>query len=236
MRKQNSYLFLSMRRLFFFSLFCFLSFASLQAQENAAGNKWGPNDTIMVRAIVIDGESYPYSEMEPVYITNGSYEKMVKQLAAYNRLRNAVYVTYPYARLAGATINDINARMIGVNAKSERKKVIKSKEKELRQQFTEPLTNLSVYQGKVLMKLVNRQTGNNCYEIIKEYKGGLQARFYQTVAFFFGSSLKQPYDWQNDATDYQIENIVREIDASWYDNPFKPGIRPGMPAVMGKQN
>ncbi|HEY1022981.1 MAG TPA: DUF4294 domain-containing protein, partial [Flavisolibacter sp.] len=139
---------------------------------------------------------------------------------------NAVYVTYPYARMAGVTINDINARLIGLDAKKERKRIIKGKEKELRNQFTEPLTNLSVYQGRVLMKLVNRQTGNNCYEIIKEYKGGLQARFYQTVAFFFGSSLKQPYDWQNDATDKQIESIVREIDAVWYDNPFKPGIRP----------
>lgn len=208
-----------------FLFICLFGAGSLQAQDSTAG-KWGPHDTILVKAIIIDGESYPYSELEPVYITNGSYEKMVKQLAAYNRLRNAVYVTYPYARVAGATINDINARMVGIEAKSERKSIIKSKEKELRQQFTEPLTNLSVYQGKVLMKLVNRQTGNNCYEIIKEYKGGLQARFYQTVAFFFGSSLKQDYDWQHDGIDNQIESIVREIDATWYDNPYKPGIRP----------
>ncbi len=227
MQEQNSCLFLTMRRLCFILFFLTAGLCSVHAQEaSATSSKWGPNDTILVKAIIIDGESYPYSEMEPVYITNGSYEKMMKQVAAYNRLRNAVYVTYPYARLAGATINDINARMIGLNDKGERKKIIKGKEKELRQQFTEPLTNLSVYQGKVLMKLVNRQTGNNCYEIIKEYKGGLQARFYQTVAFFFGSTLKQNYDWQNDVTDSQIEAIVREIDATWYDNPFKPGVRP----------
>lgn len=210
----------------FILLFLLCSFLGRTQEVPGEGSKWGPNDTILVKAIIIDGESFPYSEMEPVYLTNGSYEKMVKQIAAYNRLRNAVYVTYPYARMAGVTINDINARLIGLDAKKERKKIIKGKEKELRNQFTEPLTNLSVYQGRVLMKLVNRQTGNNCYEIIKEYKGGLQARFYQTVAFFFGSSLKQPYDWQNDATDKQIESIVREIDAVWYDNPFKPGIRP----------
>jgi hypothetical protein len=218
-----------MRRLFTLFFFLAICVCTVHAQEaSSQGSKWGPNDTILVKAIIIDGESYPYSELEPVYLTNGSYEKMIKQLAAYNRLRNAVYVTYPYARVAGATINDINARMIGIDSKGERKKIIKSKEKELRQQFTEPLTNLSVYQGKVLMKLVNRQTGNNCYEIIKEYKGGLQARVYQTVAFFFGSSLKQDYDWQHNMTDGQIEAIVREIDATWYDNPFKPGVRPKM--------
>lgn len=216
-----------MRRLSLLLILIAACVLSVQAQEGSStGSKWGANDTILVKAIVVDGESYPYSELEPVYLTNGSYEKMVKQLAEYNRLRNAVYVTYPYARVAGVTINDINARMIGLEEKGDRKKIIKSREKELRQQFTEPLTNLSVYQGKVLMKLINRQTGNNCYEIIKEYKGGLQARIYQTVAFFFGSSLKQPYDWQHDAVDNQIENIVREIDATWYDNPFKPGIRP----------
>lgn len=214
-----------MRRHQFLLLLFLASTLWISAQETPA-EKWGPNDTILVKAIIVEGESFPYSELEPVYLTNGSHEKMVKQIAAYNRLRNAVYVTYPYARTAGATINEINARLIGIEVKSDRKKIIKGKEKELRKQFTDPLTNLSVYQGKVLMKLVNRQTGNNCYEIIKEYKGGLQARVYQTVAFFFGSSLKQPYDWQKDATDRQIESIVREIDAIWYDNPFKPGVRP----------
>ena len=52
------------------------------------------------------------------------------------------------------------------------------------------------------MKLINRETGNNCYEIIKEYKGGLTARFYQTVAFFFDGDLKQPYDPNGDDAEY----------------------------------
>ena len=60
------------------------------------------------------------------------------------------------------------------------------------------------------MKLINRQTGNNCYEIIKEYKGGVTARVYQTVAFFFSTSLKQPYDAQGE--DKEIESIVMEVE------------------------
>lgn len=60
------------------------------------------------------------------------------------------------------------------------------------------------------MKLINRETGNNCYEIIKEYKGGLTARFYQTVAFFFNSNLKQPYDIKN-TDDAYIEHFVKEV-------------------------
>ncbi|RYY97587.1 MAG: DUF4294 domain-containing protein [Chitinophagaceae bacterium] len=166
----------------------------------------------------------PYKELDMVYISKLPPNEMHKVIAAYNRLRNAVYVTYPYARAAGSTLNEIAARLTGVERKGDRKAIIKSREKELREQFTKPMENLSVYQGKVLMKLINRQTGNNCYEIIKEYKGGFMARTYQTVAFFFGSNLKQPYDYLNDPTDRQIETIVKEIDNSWYNNAARPAV------------
>jgi hypothetical protein len=182
--------------------------------------KWGPNDTIMVDAIWYQDEMMAYTEESMVWVSNLSGKKLEKYIAEWTRLRNAVYVTYPYARTAGATINDINERLTNVSSKKERKNYIKTREKELRKQFSEPLSNLSVYQGKVLMKLISRQTGNNCYDILKEYKGGFNARTYQTVAFFFGSSLKQDWDL-SDKTDRQIENFVKEIDGAWYGNPYR---------------
>ena len=183
--------------------------------------KWGPNDTMIVSAIWYQNEMMPYKELEMVWVGNKlSGRKMEKYIAEWTRLRNAVYVTYPYARVAGTTINDINAKLAAVKDKKERKDYIKTREKELKKQFTEPLSNLSVYQGKVLMKLINRQTGNNCYEIIKEYKGGVNARVYQTVAFFVGGNLKQDWDI-TDKTDRQIENFVKEIDGVWYNNPYR---------------
>jgi hypothetical protein len=130
--------------------------------------------------------------------------------AEWTRLRNAVYVTYPYAKAAGKIMNEINARLAGVSNKSERKKIIRSREKELRKEFTDKLTQLSIYQGKILMKLIYRETGNNCYEIIQEYKGSLTATVYQTVAFFFGTSLKQNYD--PNGNDRDIETIVRDLE------------------------
>lgn len=178
----------------------------------------------MVGAIFYDGEWISYKELDNVYVSKLPPDQVVKVIQKYNRLRNAVYVTYPYARTAGATLREVAAHLHSLSSKRDRKKYIKSREKELKKQFSDPLTNLSVYQGKVLMKLINRQTGNDCYEIIKEYKGGLNARMYQTVAFFFNSSLKQDYDLESDATDRQIEAIVKEIDATWYNNPFRPGM------------
>lgn len=182
--------------------------------------KWGPHDTIITSAVWYNREMLSAREEENVWISKLSPRKLEKYKKEYNRLRNAVYVTYPYARIAGSTINDINEKLAGISDKKERKKYIKSREKELKEQFSEPLSQLSVYQGRVLMKLINRQTGNNCYAIIKEYKGGFNARTYQTVAFFFGSNLKQDYDL-NDKTDRQIENFVNEIDGAWYGNPHR---------------
>ena len=183
--------------------------------------KWGPNDTIFLPAVLYQNEIVNYKEMEMAWVSNMSPDKLAKFIEEWTRLRNAVFVTYPYARVAGATINDINKKLEGVSGKRERKNEIKSREKELKKQFTDPLSNLSVYQGKILMKLINRQTGNNCYEIIKEYKGGLNARLYQTVAWFVGGNLKQEWNMKENLMDRQIDNIVKEIDGSWYGNPYR---------------
>src|SRR6266536_3096825 len=204
------------------ALLLLVSFHS-KAQSDRRDSKWGPNDTLIVPAIIYEGESLPYKEMEMVWVSNMSPDKLAKYIEEWSRLRNAVYVTYPYARIAGATINDINTKLANVSSRKQRKQYIKTREKELRAQFTDPMENLSVYQGKILMKLINRETGNNCYDIIKEYKNGLTARVYQTVAFLFGSSLKQDWDLA-EKTDRQIENIVKEIDGVWYNNPYRPGL------------
>jgi hypothetical protein len=216
-----------MRRLFSIITVSILLMGSAHKAAAQVNNlpSLGPNDTIRVNTVYYDNEWIPYAEMPMVYITNGSYDKMAKILAEYNRLRNAVYVTYPYARTAGYIINDVNAHTQGMS-KSAKKLYIKSREKDLKKEFSDPLSNLSVYQGKVLMKLINRETRNNCYDIIKEYRGGFNARMYQTVAFFFGSSLKQDYDVTHDPTDRTIESIVNEINGYWYNNPYKPGIAP----------
>src|SRR5215208_4200087 len=98
-----------MRRLFSLLILIFLGLSKSQAQTSLPGpdrSKWGTNDTLVVPAIYYDGEWMPYRELEMVYVSNVSPEKLVKILQEYNRLRNAVYVTYPYAKTAGAVIND----------------------------------------------------------------------------------------------------------------------------------
>ncbi|MBS1743625.1 MAG: DUF4294 domain-containing protein [Bacteroidetes bacterium] len=181
-------------------------FLCLQQRANA---QYGQYDTIVREAVIFNGDTIESKTLGNFYTYAHMTEAQKAARNEYNRLRNAVYVTYPYARRAGVVMNDINAKLEHISGKSERKSYIRSREKELRKEFTKPLTDLSIYQGKVLMKLINRETGNNCYEIIKEYQGGLTARLYQTVAFFFSTSLKQPYDAAND--DATIEKFVQEV-------------------------
>lgn len=181
----------------------------ISAQKNDVLAQNGQYDTILVSTVIYNGDTMEAKTLSEVYIAKELTQSQLNALAEWTRLRNAIYVTYPYAKRAGAILNDINTKLSGVTEKSLRKDYIKSRESELRKEFTDPLTNLSVYQGRVLMKLINRETGNNCYEIIKEYKGGFTARLYQTVAFFFSSNLKQPYDPTGE--DAQIEKIVQEV-------------------------
>lgn len=168
------------------------------------------NDTMLTGAVIYLGDTIEAKTLAGVWLFHKLSADEMAARAQWTRLRNAIYVTFPYAKRAGKVLNDVNAHLTTVSNEGERKKYIKSRERELKKEFTDPLMNLSVYQGKVLMKLINRETGNNCYEIIKEYKGGLVARFYQTVAFFFSSSLKQPYD--KNSEDALMERIVQEVE------------------------
>lgn len=195
------------RRISYSLLLTFVLFsAKLEAQQ-----KYGPNDTITVYATYInDSTIIPTGVLPDAWCYGHMPHWMRDKMKKWTRLRNAVYVTYPYAKAAGKVITEINASLVGVTDDGVRRKLIKDREKDLKKTFADKVVNLSVYQGKVLMKLINRQTGSDCYDILKEYKGGANARLWQTVAFFFGSSLKQSYDAQGE--DAEIESIAKEVE------------------------
>ena len=200
-------------RLIFLTTFVFLcsSFTSLLRAQSSQGvssiPQYGINDTIISQAVIYDGDTIEAKTLAGVYVW-GKGDPRAR--AAWTRLRNAIYVTYPYAKRAGWVFSDIENHIAHNPNKKAVSKYINSREKELKKEFTEPLKNLSVYQGKVLMKLINRETGGtNCYDILKELKGGFTARFWQTVAFLFGSDLKQPYDATG--RDAEMETIVKEV-------------------------
>ena len=196
---------LSQKHIICLVLFFFTSIVFVTAQQR------GPLDTMRVQAYITpEGDTIPESILPPVEVYAKLTGPWKNYWADWTRLRNAVYVTYPYAIAASRIMNEVNVKLNGVTDKKKRKAIIKSREKELKKEFTDQLVKLSVYQGRVLMKLIHRQTGNNCYEIISEYKGYFNAAFWQTIAFVFGSNLKQPYNPKGDDAD--MEKIVLDVE------------------------
>lgn len=175
----------------------------------AAAQQRNGADSVAVRAVMNGTQLMPSITLPIVEVVDRLPKRLRKERERWTRLRNAVYVTYPYARSAGRVLKDVNQELNTLSNKKQRKAYLSSKEKELKTQFGDKLENLSVYQGKVLMKLIHRETGENCYEIIRELKGGFNARVYQTVAFFFGGNLKSEF---NSRDDRDIEMIIEEIE------------------------
>lgn len=165
-------------------------------------------------AIVVGKDTIPWVVLPEVDIYANAPPHLQKRVTEWNRLVNAVYVTYPYARIAAGVLTEVNAHLDSAHyTKRERKEYLKSKEQELKQRFGPNIEDLSIYQGKVLIKLIDRETGQDCYNIIKEMRGGFSARLWQTVAFVFGSNLKTDYNKQEDA---DIESIVEQLESNPY--------------------
>jgi hypothetical protein len=115
-------------------------------------------------------------------------------------------------------INDYKAQL---SSETERKAYTKAEEKKLKKQFEGELKNLTISQGQILIKLIDRETGHTSYDLVKELRGTLQAFFWQGLARVFGSNLKTEYDSLN--TDKAIEAIIRSNDQM---EKSKPKIQP----------
>ncbi len=164
---------------------------------------------------VIEGaDTIPVVNLPTVDITDfgADYEKRLKE---YYRLRFNVIKVYPYARLAGVKISMLNDTLSKMNSDRDRRKYKKEFEQRLRDDFGKTIENLSVNQGKIFIKLLNRETGHTGYEIIKDVKGSFSAFVFQTAARVFGHNLKDDYDPQGD--DKQIETIVQQIESGQFN-------------------
>jgi hypothetical protein len=116
---------------------------------------------------------------------------------------------YPFATLASQKLTEINKELEGIKSKRKRKKHIKKIQKYMEGEFTDQLKKLTRTEGRILIKLVHRQTGETMYELIKEYRSGWQAFWYNSTANMFRLSLKKEYRPEEFALDFIIEDILQ---------------------------
>jgi len=165
----------------------------------------------MVGGIVVGRDTFPYSYLPMVFV-EGKLDP--QQRAYWDNLRYNVAKVYPYAVTAAYVLKKVDEELDIRTKKKNRKKYIKTTQKALNDRFKDELKNLTITQGKILVKLINRETGRDCYDVIKELRGGLNARMFQTMAFLFDNNLKEQYDPYG--KDKDIETIVQEIEAKNY--------------------
>ena len=160
---------------------------------------------------IIEGvDTIPVVNLQVVSISDSASPEYLKNLQAYYRLRFNVIKVYPYARLAAVKLNEMNSAMEKMTSKRDKRRYRKEVEEQIRKDFEDQIKKLSINQGNVLIKLLDRETGHTSYELIKDLKGSLNAFFAQGVAKLFGHDLKNEYD--PEGADKAIENVVKQIE------------------------
>ncbi len=129
----------------------------------------------------------------------------------YERLVYNIKRVYPYAVAVRSRLEKVNEDLINLKTEKERKDYIKNVEKDVFGEYEDDMRNMTITQGRLLIKLIDRETQNTSYTLIKEYRGWFSAAFWQGIARIFGTNLKDEFDPYGE--DVLIELIILEIDA-----------------------
>lgn len=165
---------------------------------------------IVLPVAVVDGDTIPYVRLSESEVFGYKIFKSSREERQYDRLVRNVRIVYPYAKLAGEMLKDYEQILLNTASEKERKKIMKDLEDELNREYGDELKKLTVTQGKILIKLIDRQTGESSFDLVKDLRGSFRAFFYQSFARIFGLNLKVKYDPEGD--DKSIETIVRMIE------------------------
>ncbi|HKK10421.1 MAG TPA: DUF4294 domain-containing protein [Bacteroidales bacterium] len=157
-------------------------------------------------AKVENGDTLIMQNLKPVLI----YGWQARPDRKTRRLIRNVKKAYPYARLASIKLHAYNEKLKAANTDRERRRLMRKAEKELKEQYGDDLKKLTFTQGHILLKLIDRETGETSYELVEELRGKFTAFFWQSFARIFGFNMKRDYD--PDGEDKRIEQIVLLIE------------------------
>lgn len=187
-----------------------------QVLDSAAqAGKRGPKDRVLLMATVVDGERMPWVLIPEVVISRPQVFSSPEARAKYERLRHNVIKVLPYAKFAQDRYEQLYRDLAMTSNRREQRRLVRNCETEIKDMFNREIKNLTISQGEILIKLIDRQTGNSSYEVVRELRGGVTAFFYQSIAKVFGHNLKNHYDPRQER---EIESILRSLH-------YTPGYR-----------
>jgi hypothetical protein len=196
-------------------VFCCLM-GTLKAQETRpALPVLSKNDTIKTYVTLLDGEMVPWIVTPEVVIRDTRIFKTEADRRAFNLLRYNVRKVIPYAHFAGDRYRQLQRDLALTGDKGKQKELINACNTQIKEMFKKEIMNLTITQGEILIKLINRETEITTYDVVKELKGGFSAFSLQLAARIFGHNLKETYD-RNEQRD--IEGILQEAGYDSYKN------------------
>lgn len=160
---------------------------------------------------VVDGDTLPYYHLKEVKIRESASLLTQQEIRKNQKLIRNVKKMLPYAKIGKQRLDELERRVADL-PKKDRKEAIKAAEKELLADFSDELKACTISQGKVLLKLIDRETGRTSYVLVDELRGKLRAGFYQAFARLFGYNLKAGYNPKGDKEDNLIERIVISVE------------------------
>lgn len=169
--------------------------------------------SVVARGVVEGSDTIPILELPEVRVYERRDFEYLYLKRRYRRMIRNVKRAYPYAQIAGVRLKELDDHLVTLESDKERREYINHAEKEIMQEFENEVRKLTVTQGIILVKLIDRETGRTSYQVIKELKGGITAFFWQGIARIFGNNLKTEYDPVND--DRIMEDIVLGIEAGF---------------------
>lgn len=209
-------IFIVMKTGLFFLFFLYTSFAFSQIEELKAVPE-------IPHQIIIEGDTVQNYSLEEIYI--GFDPRQAKYEKDMNILRNRIRRVYPYAKATADNLRILNANLDKLKTTKEKNQYIRASQKYLEAQFKERLKKLSRNDGKILLKLIYRETGETTFDLIKEFKSGWTAFWSNTTAKTFSLNLKSEYHPDIDVYDFYIETQLQFLFYR-YELQYSKGVPP----------
>ncbi|MFO7853391.1 MAG: DUF4294 domain-containing protein [Bacteroidota bacterium] len=169
-----------------------------------------PGKFYVLENVSRDGVTMPEIEIDEVNVVRKVGLKQRFQWWRYRRLVYNVKKVYPYSLVVREKFKEINDTLKQIEGERERRQFLKDYEADLFGKYEDDIKHMTFTQGKILIKLIDRETQNTSYKLIHDYRGTLPAFFWQGIARIFGANLKAEYDPYDE--DYLIEKVIYEIE------------------------
>ncbi len=192
-------------------LIFFTAFVSGQVDSTGRRPDTLPERFYILHEVDRDGVTLPEVEIKEVTVVARVSRGRQFPYARYQRLIYNLKKVYPYSLIVRERLSQVNYELERIPDDRERRKYIKELEKDVFAEFEDDMRKMTITQGRLLIKLIDRETQNTSYVLIQQYKGNFSASFWQAVARIFGTNLKEEYDPSGE--DALIERILLDIEA-----------------------